>query len=93
MSIDAKVQAIAQTAPVLAPVSALAWRPDGGQLAIAGYKQVRRLTMPGGTGTASLTGLADLVRAVAWSPDGTVVAVHCRDGDLVQADQVLVETG
>jgi biotin carboxyl carrier protein len=24
--------------------------------------------------------------------DGTVAAVHCRDGDLVQADQVLVET-
>ena len=24
--------------------------------------------------------------------DGTVTAVHCRDGELVQADQVLVET-
>jgi biotin carboxyl carrier protein len=24
--------------------------------------------------------------------DGTVTAVHCRDGELVRADQVLVET-
>ena len=24
--------------------------------------------------------------------DGTVTAIHCRDGELVQADQVLVET-
>jgi 3-methylcrotonyl-CoA carboxylase alpha subunit len=29
------------------------------------------------------------VRALS---DGTVTAVHCRDGELVQADQVLVET-
>ena len=33
------------------------------------------LTMPGGAGVAPLTGLADLVRAVAWSPDGSIVAV------------------
>jgi 3-methylcrotonyl-CoA carboxylase alpha subunit len=29
------------------------------------------------------------VRALS---DGTVTAIHCRDGELVQADQVLVET-
>ncbi len=75
VSIDGKVPALVQTAPVLPQVTSLAWRPDGQQLAVAGYKQVQRLTMPGGAGVAPLTGLSDLVRAVAWSPDGSVVAV------------------
>ena len=74
-SIDGKVPALAQNARVLPQVTSLAWRPDGLQLAVAGYKQVQRLTMPGGAGVAPLTGLSDLVRAVAWSPDGSIVAV------------------
>lgn len=74
VSIDEKVPALAQTAQVLPQVTSLAWRPDGRQLAVAGYKQVHRLTMPGGAGLAPLTGLSDLVRAIAWSPDGSVVA-------------------
>ena len=75
VSLDDKVPALAQTAAVLPQVTSLAWRPDGLQLAVAGYKQVQRLTMPGGGSVAPLTGLSDLVRAVAWSPDGAVVAV------------------
>jgi WD40 repeat protein len=75
VSIDAKVPTLAQRAPLLPQVTSLSWRPDGRQLAIAGYKQVHRLTMPGGARAETLTGLADLVRAVAWSPDGSVVAV------------------
>ncbi len=74
-SIDEKVPALAQTAQVSPQVTSLAWRPDGQQLAVAGYKQVHRLAMPGGAGVSPLTGLSDLVRAVAWSPDGSVVAV------------------
>lgn len=74
MSLDEKVPALAQTGLLLPQVTSLAWRPDGRQLAVAGYKQVQRLTMPGGVGASPLTGLSDLVRAVAWSPDGAVVA-------------------
>jgi WD40 repeat protein len=74
-SLDTKVPALTQTAHVVPQVTSLAWRPDGRQLAVAGYKQVRRLTMPGGAEVAPLTSLADLVRAVTWSPDGSVVAV------------------
>ncbi len=75
VSIDGKVPALVQTASVLPQVTSVAWRPDGRQLAVAGYKQVQRLTMPGGVGVAPLTGLSDLVRAVAWSPDGSTLAV------------------
>ena len=38
-SLDEKVPALAQTAHVLPQVTSLAWRPDGQQLAIAGYKR------------------------------------------------------
>ena len=74
VSIDEKVPALTQTATVLPQVTSLAWRPDGQQLAVAGYKQVHRLAMPGGTSVAPLTDLSDLVRAVAWSPDGSMIA-------------------
>ena len=59
---------------MLPQVTSLAWRPDGQQLAMAGYKQVHRLAMPGGTSLGPLTDLSDLVRAVAWSPDGSMMA-------------------
>jgi WD40 repeat protein len=74
VSLDGKVPALVQTADVLPQVTSLAWRPDGQQLAIAGYKEVRRVAMPGGQPAAPLTGLADLVRTVAWSPDGASIA-------------------
>ena len=74
VSIDEKVPALTQTATVLPQVTSLVWRPDGRQLAVAGYKQVHRLAMPAGTSVAPLTDLSDLVRAVAWSPDGSMIA-------------------
>jgi WD40 repeat protein len=73
-SLDTRVPALAQRAPVLPQVASVAWRPDGRQLALAGYKEVRRVALPGGSALPALTGLADLVRAVAWSPDGALVA-------------------
>ena len=74
LSLDDKVPALVQTADVLPQVTSLAWRPDGRQLAIAGYKEVRRVAMPDGKLAAPLAGLADLVRTVAWSPDGAAIA-------------------
>ena len=73
-SIDGRVPALTQAAPILPQVTSVAWRPDGQHLAIAGYKEVRRVTLPGGQVVAPLTGLSDLVRTVAWSPDGALVA-------------------
>ena len=73
-SLDRRVPALAQAAPVRPQVIALAWRPDGRQLAVGGYKQVRRVAMPEGRALEPLAGLSDLVRAVAWSPDGTLIA-------------------
>jgi WD40 repeat protein len=73
-SLDQRVPPLTQNADVLPQVTAVAWHPGGEQLAITGYKQVRRVAMPDGRALAPLSGLADLVRAVAWSPDGEVVA-------------------
>ena len=84
------VPALTQAAPVLPQVTALAWRPDGEQLAVGGYKQVRRVAMPGGRALEPLAGLSDLVRAVAWSPDGTLIAAAGGtpglDGEIVLFD-------
>lgn len=68
------------TAPHIKPrgatkpqIFALAWRPDGKMLALAGHKEVR-LAEPGGKEIAALTGHADAVRAVAFSADGKWLA-------------------
>jgi WD40 repeat protein len=63
-------------APATKPqqIYALAWRPDGRAIALAGYTEVRLMDASGETETAKLTGHADAVRAVAWSPDGKLLA-------------------
>jgi WD40 repeat protein len=75
LSLDDKVPAMTQDAPILPQVDGLAWRPDGTELAVAGYKEVRRLTTASGHLDTSIGGLQDLVRAVAYSPDGSRLAV------------------
>ena len=72
--LDDKVPALAQQAAVLPQVTGLAYRPDGGELAVGGYREVRRLVPGGGGALAPLAGLHDQVRAVAYSPDGTWLA-------------------
>jgi WD40 repeat protein len=74
-SLDERVPALAQTAPLLPQVTSVAWSPDGRELAIAGYKEVRRIALTGGASSAPLIGLSDLVRTLAWSPDGKTIAV------------------
>lgn len=73
-SLDDRVPALTQDAPVLPQVTSVAWRADGGELAVAGYKEVRRVAVPTGVAGAPLGGLSDLVRAVAWSRDGRLIA-------------------
>lgn len=73
-SLDEKVPALTQSAPVQPQVASLAWRPDGSELAVAGYRQVRRVALPGGGVAGVLDDLHDQVRSVAWSPDGAIIA-------------------
>ena len=74
VSLDEKVPALTQAASLLAEVPSIAFSPDGGQLAVAGYRNVRRFSMPSGREAPAISGLADQVRALAWSPDGTFIA-------------------
>jgi WD40 repeat protein len=74
VSLDDKVPALAQSGGLMAEVPALGFSPDGGELAIAGYKEVRRFRVPSGAGDPAIGGLSDQVRALAWSPDGKLLA-------------------
>lgn len=75
------------------PIYALAWAPNGGTLASAGYRQVN-LWRPGADTTPRrLTGHPDLVRGVAWSPEGSSIASVGDDGIArVWSAETLVQT-
>jgi dipeptidyl aminopeptidase/acylaminoacyl peptidase len=57
-----------------APVTALAFAPDGKLLAAGGYQAVRLLDPATGTVVRTLPGPSDQVLALAWSPDGKWLA-------------------
>jgi WD40 repeat protein len=60
--------------PVKPLISALAYRPDGKLLALGTFKEVRLVEPETGKLVATLAGEAEDVRAVAFSPDGKLVA-------------------
>src|SRR5262249_46225220 len=60
-------------------VYALSYSPDGQKLAVAGIAGVQVWDVPSWTQQYDLTGHADWVRAVAWSPDGARLASGSRD--------------
>ena len=60
--------------PLLPQVSSLAFRPDGSSLAVAVYKEVKLIDSERGTVKATLSGAIDVVRSVAYSPDGKYLA-------------------
>ncbi len=55
-------------------IGALAYRPDGKMLALGTYKEVRLVDPATGQTIATLSGHAEAVRAVAFSPDGALLA-------------------
>jgi WD40 repeat protein len=64
-------------APAVSPapqIYSLAWRPDGKAIAVGGYQTVRLMDATGKTETSQLSGHAEVVRALAWSRDGSILA-------------------
>jgi WD40 repeat protein len=76
----------------------LAYRPDGKQVALAGFKVVQLVDPATKKVTGELTGHADTVRAVVYSPDGKMLAaaggLPARSGEVKiwDADQKLLHT-
>jgi WD40 repeat protein len=76
--LEARITAITPQVALRPAVNALAFSPDGKELAVPGYREVRRLApslLAAPTSTLTpLKGAIDLVRSVAYSADGEWVA-------------------
>jgi len=60
--------------PLLPQAAALAWTRDASALILGTYQEVRLLDPASGKALRVLGGHADVVRALAFSPDGTLLA-------------------
>ena len=60
---------------VRAQIGAIAYRPDGKLLALGTYKEVRLVDPATNNTVATLTGHAEAIRSLAFSPDGRLLAV------------------
>ena len=90
VSLDEKVPALAQTALVLPQVTSVAFGPTASSWWSPATRRCARVTMPARrSGVAPLTGLADLVRTVAWSPDGKLDRGRRRHAWCVRRDRAV----
>ena len=98
----AEVPVASAAAPKIEPkgklkpqIFAMDYRPDGKMIAVAGYKQVRLIDPSTSKTLATLEGPAETVRAVAFSPNGKLLAaaggLPARKGEVVvfENDKVL----
>ena len=58
----------------VSPVTAVKFSPNGGTIAVGGYRQVRLIDPVSGKVLTELDGHPDSVRAIAFSPDGKLLA-------------------
>ncbi len=65
---------IAVKIPVLPQAASLAWSKDGKWLAVGTYRDVKVLDASTGLVARTLTGHSDVIRALAFSPDGNILA-------------------
>lgn len=71
VSVQPNIPDIKPQVPVVSPIGSLAFSPDGKTLAVGGYQQVELLDASDGKVLATLGGHSDLVRSLAWTPDGS----------------------
>ena len=65
---------IEPTSPVKAQIFSLAYRPDGRMLALGGFQAVRLASASTGKTQTTLEGMQEVVRSVAFSRDGRLLA-------------------
>jgi WD40 repeat protein len=70
-----RVPDVKPTVAVAGAVAAVAFDPATRRMAVGSYKSVHLMSLADRTWTATLAGHADLVRALAFSPDGRRLAV------------------
>jgi WD40 repeat protein len=68
------IPSIRPQVPVVSPVAAVKFSPDGSILAVGGYQEVRLIETGSGKLLDRLTGHADQVRSIAFRPDGKMLA-------------------
>jgi WD40 repeat protein len=74
-SVKVQLPDIKPRVPALAPISALAYRPDGKRLAVGVHKEVLLIDPPSGEVAGKLSGQGGPVTALTYSPDGKYLAV------------------
>ena len=70
---------IPEAYPVTVPITALAFSPDGQQIAASGYHEITLWKTPTARSTAALPGSAERIYDIAYSPDGKWMATASGD--------------
>lgn len=81
---------IPESYPIAVPITAVAFSPDGAEIATAGYHEVNLWKLADGTLGRRLQGLNERVYRIAYSPDGKWLATA--GGDPGQAGSVKLWT-
>ncbi len=70
---------VPESYPVVVPITALAFSPDGTEIASSGYHEVNLWKLADGTVSRRLRGLSERVYDVVYSPDGKWMATASGD--------------